>query len=359
MGSAARIGVAACATGFALGSLGCAAAFRDSRAPVRVESDPPGASVIAKEGTGVAPFDLPVSRGGITEMRVTMTGFDEHHALVRKHVNGWWLTADLATCIVPVLLCVPLLVDAISGAWNDVDPRYRAHLLPLGTGGVPTFGPDGSYYVLRPSEAPPQTTPAAPVPLPPPPPVATKASAAGSMSDSERKASARAAYQEGIELQAQKTWSEALGRFQFAQRLVDAPTHLLHIGECQVALGKLVEAQESYETLTHRGLPPGSPEPFREAVEAGVRELADLQPRIPTLRIEVRPAPERLRNLSLTLNGRPLPLEVVGIARPINPGSYEVTATAWGVPPARPVRVTLVERDARTVEVTLGAPAAR
>jgi hypothetical protein len=318
---------------------------------VHVESDPPGASVTAKEGMGVAPFDLPVPRSGITDMRVTMAGFDEHHALVRKHVNGWWLTADLATCIVPVLLCVPLLVDAISGAWNDVEPRYRARLVPLGTGGVPTFGADGTYYVLRPSMPP---SPAAPPPSAAPLPAAPKASAASSMSDSERKASARAAYQEGVELQAQKSWPEALARFQFAQRLVDAPTHLLHIAQCMVLLGKLVEAQESYETLAHRELPAGAPEPFRDALETGKRELADLQPRIPTLRIEVRPAPSTLRNLSLSLNGRPLPPEVIGIARPLNPGTYQITATAWGIPPAKPVRVTLGERDSRSVEVVLG-----
>jgi len=338
--------------GVALAPSGCAAAFRDSKAPVRVESDPPGASVTAKEGTGSTPFELPVPRSGLTEMHVTMAGFDEHHALVRKHVNGWWLTADLATCIVPVLLCVPLFVDAITGAWNDVDPRYRARLVPLGTGGVPSYAPDGAYYVLRP---PPPVKPTTPTPTQPqPPPVAPKASASSSMSDSERKASARAAYQEGVELQAQKSWPEALARFQFAQGLVDAPTHLLHIAECLVVQGKLVEAQESYETLTHRELPPGAPEPFRDAVEAGKRELADLQPRIPTLRIEVRPAPATLRNLSLLLDGRPLPPEVIGIARPLNPGTYRITATAWGLPPARPVQVTLAERDVRTVVVVLG-----
>lgn len=349
MGLAARTALSAATLGVALGSLGCAAVFRDGKMPVRVESDPPGATVTTKEGTAKAPLDLPVSRSGITELHVTMPGFDEHHALVRKHVNGWWLTADLATCIVPVLLCVPLLVDAISGAWNDVEPRYRAHLVPLGTTGVASYGPNGSYYMLRPQAPPPDLVPAAPSPPP-----AEKASAASSMSDSERKASARAAYQEGVELQAQKSWKEALARFQFAEGLLDAPTHLLHIAECQVALGKLVEAQESYESLTHHDLPPGSPEPFREALELGKRELAELQPRIPTLRIEVRPAPATLRTLTLSLNGRPLPAEVIGIARPINPGTYEITATAWGIAPAKPVRVTLAERDTRTALVVLG-----
>jgi hypothetical protein len=118
-------------------------------------------------------------------------------------------------------------------------------------------------------------------------------------------------------------------------------------------MGKLVEAQESYETLTHRELPPVAPEPFRDAVEVGKRELVELRPRIPTLRIEVKPAPSTLRNLSLTINGRPLPAEVIGIARPMNPGTYQITATAWGTPPAKAVKVTLVERDARSVDVIL------
>ena len=174
------------------------------------------------------------------------------------------------------------------------------------------------------------------------------------MSDSERKASARAAYQEGMDLQAQKSWPEALARFQYAQRLFDAPTHLLHIAQCLAVTGKLVEAQETYETLTHHELAPDAPAPFREAVETGKGELNELQPRIPTLRIEVKPSPSTLRNLTLSLNGRPVSNEVIGIARPVNPGAYRITATAWGIPPAKEVSVTLAEKDARTIEVKLG-----
>jgi hypothetical protein len=330
----------------ALGSLGCAAVFRDGKSPVRVESDPAGASVDAKEGAGATPLVVPVPRSGITELRVTMPGFEEHHGLVRKRVNGWWLTLDLATCIVPVMLCVPLFVDAVSGAWYDVDEKYRAHLLPLGTALTPGYGADGSVYVTRRPTAAPTTVTATTAVVPAP-------AATSTMSDSERKASARAAYQEGMDLQAQKS-PDALARFQYAQRLFDAPTHLLHIAECLVVSGKLVEAQETYETLTHRELPADAPAPFREAVEAGKRELADLQPRIPTLRIEVKPSPSTLRNLTLSLNGRPVPNEVIGIARPVNPGAYRITATAWGIPPSKEVTVTLAEKDARTVEVKLG-----
>ena len=340
----------------AFGTLGCAAVFRDGKSPVHVESDPAGASVVAKEGSGATPLDVPVPRSGITELRVTMPGFEEHHGLVRKRVNGWWLTLDLATCIVPVMLCVPLFVDAVSGAWYDVDAKYRARLLPLGTALVPSYGADGSVYVVRRPTTQAVTTTATATPAATPttaPAVPSATPATSTISDSERKASARAAYQEGMELQAQKS-PDALARFQYAQRLFDAPTHLLHIAQCLVAAGKLVEAQEAYETLTHHELAADAPAPFREAVETGKRELSDLQPRIPTLRIEVKPSPSTLRNLTLSLNGRPVPNEVIGIARPVNPGAYRITATAWGIPPSKEVNVTLAEKDARSVEVKLG-----
>lgn len=338
---AASLIVAACA----LGSMGCAALFRDSTPKIRVETDPPGASAKVREKAASTPGEIEVPRKGLTEIRVTLPGFEEHYGVVRKHVNGLWLTFDLATCIVPVLVCIPLFVDAISGAWLDVDPVYRARLVPLG---LASYGPAPVFVV-----PPPALKPAAPTPA--------AASPASSMSDSERKASARAAYQEGVELQAQAkpSYAEALARFQYAQRLVDAPTHLLHIAQCLAAAGKLVEAQENYETLTHRELQGNAPEPFRDAVEVGRRELEALRPRIPTLRMEVKPAPSTLRNLVLQLNARPISNDVIGIARPVNPGTYRITATAWGIPPSKPVEITLEESVARTVEIQLGTINAR
>jgi hypothetical protein len=326
---------------FALGSSGCAAVFRDSKPPIHVVSDPPGGEVKITDKASSTPADVNVPRAGLTEVRVTMPGFHEHHGTVRKRMNGLWLTADLATCIVPVLLCVPLIVDAVTGAWYDVEPLYRARLQPLGL--------VDPAYVAR--QSPPPLVPAAPAPPPPPPAPATPGS---TMSDSERKASARAAYQEGVELQAKPSYAEALVRFQDAQRVFDAPTHLLHIAQCLAHTGKLVEAQESYELLTHRELGENAPAPFREAVEVGARELADLRPRIPTLRIEVKPAPSTLRNLAVQVNGRPISNEVLGIARPVNPGTYRVTATAWGIPPSKPVDVALAEGNAKAIEVRLG-----
>src|SRR3954452_12837142 len=81
--------------------------------------------------------------------------------------------------------------------------------------------------------------PPAPVTAPPSPqPEEVKATTPAAdpspqMSESERKASARALYAEGVQLQERADCQHALPRFESAQKLYDAPTHLLHIAECQ------------------------------------------------------------------------------------------------------------------------------
>src|SRR5262245_26437920 len=125
--------------------------------------------------------------------------------------------------------------------------------------------------------------------------VLAPATARAQMSEGERKAAARAAYAEGVDLQDNKGKpAEALTRFEAAQKLFDAPTHLRHSAECQVLTGKLVEASETYETLSRKTLPAGSPDAFVQAQDQGKAELASLRPRIPTLRVLVKPEPQKL-----------------------------------------------------------------
>lgn len=173
------------------------------------------------------------------------------------------------------------------------------------------------------------------------------------MSDGERKAAARAAYTEGVALQDKGSPADALARFEAAQKLFDAPTHLLHIAECQTLTGKLVEASETYETLIRRPLGKDAPDVFVQAQEQGRAELAQLRARIPTLRIVVKPEPQSLPNLKITINDKSMPPELVGIARPVNPGAYKLSASAtgWGTP--TPVDIEVPEKDAKSVELTL------
>jgi hypothetical protein len=133
---------------------GCAAVFRDSSVRVRVESDPQGAEIRHDdEVLGTTPAALDVERRATTDLLLTKPGYADHRGVVKKHLNAGWVVADVATCVIPVALCIPLLVDAVSGAWMDVDERYRAHLrAPAGGAGTPPAygGPPG----LGPAPAP-------------------------------------------------------------------------------------------------------------------------------------------------------------------------------------------------------------
>ena len=297
-----------------LSLFGCAAVFRGTKDTVTIESDPAGAE--AKKGQrklGATPTKFEAERAGVTQITLTKNGYEDHHGIVKKRMNAGWLTVDIITCVFPVALCIPILVDALTGAWYDVDEQYRVTMTP-GTSGATAAAASGSAVPIGV-----ETT------APPPAPAPTV-----DMSESERKATARAAYLEGVKLQEGGNCPEALPRYEAAQKLFDAPTHLLHIGQCQAATGKLVEAAETYETLARRTLPKDAPEVFRQAQEESKRELAQIKPRIPTLRVQVTPAPSSLSSLVVKLNGNAIPNEVLGIARPVNPGKYKVTVWAAG-----------------------------
>lgn len=175
------------------------------------------------------------------------------------------------------------------------------------------------------------------------------------MSDTERKSAARAAYTEGVKLQDDGKYAEALVRFEAAQKFFDAPTHLLHIAECQALTGRLVEASETYEALTRKSMPAGSPDAFVQAQQQGQAELPALRARVPTLRVTTKPDHAQLQGLQVNVNGVNMPVELLGIARPLNPGVYRFSAQAQGYATEKPIDVPLGEKEQKSIELTLVA----
>lgn len=173
------------------------------------------------------------------------------------------------------------------------------------------------------------------------------------MSDTERKSAARAAYTEGVKLQDEGKYQEALRSFESAQKFYDAPTHLLHIAECQALTGRLVEGVETYELLARKQLPAGSPDAFVQAQQQGQAELPALRARVPTLRITTRPEPSQLQGLQVNVNGVSMPIELLGIPRPLNPGVYRFSAQAQGWATEKPVDVPLAEKEQKSYELVL------
>jgi tetratricopeptide (TPR) repeat protein len=181
--------------------------------------------------------------------------------------------------------------------------------------------------------------------------VDSKASSPTELPEAERRSGARAAFQEGVALQDDGNCTEAIGRFQAAQRLYEAPTHLLHLAQCLTSTGKLLDAQEAYETLTRMKLDAHPPMAFVKAQDAARADLPALKARVPTLRLQTTPPAAGLDGLVILVNGTRMPNDLIGVARPLNPGPYKIQATAGALHATTDVE--LKERAAVSLDVHL------
>lgn len=171
------------------------------------------------------------------------------------------------------------------------------------------------------------------------------------------KATARNLATAGIKLYQQQKFEEALDKLKRAQELYDAPVHLLYMARCYVKLGKLVDGAESYRRLVRTELDANSPDVFQTAVADGEKELAEVEPRVPTLTINVEPS--TVPGLRIVLDGEPVSVAVLGVERPVNPGERVVVAEAPGYLPAETsalVREGQGEQVSLTLEVDPNAP---
>jgi hypothetical protein len=149
-----------------------------------------------------------------------------------------------------------------------------------------------------------------------------------SPSDADR-ATARALAREGFEAQKRGAYALAAERFARAEELVDAPTLLLGLARAQMGLGKLVEAEETYQRILREVVAPGAPPQFAKAVENARQEVAALAPRIAWITIDVRgPSGPRV-----TVDGALVPQAALGVRRPYNPGTHTLHMSAEGFAP--------------------------
>jgi len=169
------------------------------------------------------------------------------------------------------------------------------------------------------------------------------------VTESER-AAARQLFKEGDELQRAGKFTEALDKFQRAQQVFSAPTNVLRIAECDAALGRLVASAESYRALVRTPLPPGSPPVFQQAVDQARGELAQVEPRVPKLVVQVEPP--GVPGPQLQIDGQAVPAALFGEPFQLDPGSHKVLVYAPGYMSAEQ-SVVLKERETRTLQVTL------
>lgn len=132
---------------------------------------------------------------------------------------------------------------------------------------------------------------------------------------------------EGMQLVEKKEWSLALEKLERAEALHHAPTILVRIAECRLALGRIVEGVSALERVARESLPEGAPRAFVAAKERARAMLEDARPRLARVVVDVDG--EVPAGLELRLDGKDV-TSARGLDIPANPGPHELEASAAG-----------------------------
>lgn len=156
----------------------------------------------------------------------------------------------------------------------------------------------------------------------------------------EELAVARQLGTEGVLLADAGKCPEAIPKLQKAADLFPAPTIVGRLGECQIAVGKLVLGTETLQRVVSQDLGAKPNAVFVEAQKRAQRVLDKERPRIAKLSIRIAGAP--VATVKVMVDDAPVPQTLLDVPRPTDPGTHTVTATAPGRAPVTRT-VTLAE----------------
>ena len=96
----------------------CAAIFKGPDEDVTINSDPSGADVrINGQPRGQTPLTLSLDSDKSYSIKVQKEGFESGHMQLGNEVGAGWVVLD----VVLFWTIVPLVVDAATGAWYELD----------------------------------------------------------------------------------------------------------------------------------------------------------------------------------------------------------------------------------------------
>lgn len=183
-----------------------------------------------------------------------------------------------------------------------------------------------------------------------PAPVAT--SSAPTAADKEE---ARKIARGAIEHYEAGRYAEAIVQFRKANGLYPTPQGLLYLARCYARLGKLVAARDRYMELALSPPPQSASQNVRDAHAAAQTELDALRPRVPSLTVKVRGAPEA--EVEAFLDDAPLSLTDLR-ERSLDPGSHVLRVKHRGAGVERTLDVKEGERLALDLDLAPTPPAA-
>ena len=172
---------------------------------------------------------------------------------------------------------------------------------------------------------------------------------------------ARQIARQGLEAYDAGRYDEAADKLSRAYEVVKLPTLALHTARALVRAGKLVEASEIYLQATRLEARGEFQAEQERAQQDAARERAELVPRIPTVVVQVEGAPPN--EVTVTVDGREVPMALLGGGYVVNPGTRALLAQHAGrsvseqVVLAEGERKSVVLRFAPQPEASAVAPA--
>jgi hypothetical protein len=159
----------------------------------------------------------------------------------------------------------------------------------------------------------------------------------------------------GFELYQSGKYEQAITAFRDAERRFHAPTIVLMMAHAYDKIGRLLEARELYQQIVDEPLAHYAPSEFFGAQSQAKKDLAALEPRIPTLEIRISGAP--LDDVKITVNGVAIP--AFKLAKPLeqNPGTHVIVAAA-AARDSKEQTIVLQEGVAEHMVIDLRAPGA-
>jgi hypothetical protein len=139
---------------------------------------------------------------------------------------------------------------------------------------------------------------------------------------------ARTLASEGVQLADAGNCAAAIEKLDRAEKLYHAPTILGRLGECQVAVGKIVAGTENLQRVVRESLPPRPPKAFVDAQARAQKVLDGALPKLAKLKIHVEAPPGAA--LTITQNGESVSTATLDLDRPADPGLHRIEVSAPG-----------------------------
>ncbi len=164
-------------------------------------------------------------------------------------------------------------------------------------------------------------------------------------------AAARTLGTEGVKLADQGKCDEAIDKLTRAEKLHHAPMLLARLGECQVAIGKIVEGTENLQRVVREDAGNNAPSAVLAAKMRAQKVLETAKPKVAKLVISVT-GPAKTDSIVVKIDGDTVSSAYLGVARPTDPGDHKLEISAPGYK-ATTKKVTLGPGGSESVSVAL------